>query len=409
MRFPISVLAILIIVGLARADDSDKPWQIHGQVVDERGAPVEDFEAATFWLSNGNWWGETGELLKEAASGKLWTNEGVLAASPKTIAKRLREGRFSLTVEGLPRVTVFAVDKRHERGGIVLVEQSMADKPITITMAPLVRVTAKVYCSEAGRTPNWSNATVYVPDDKGNQTKLMICGSFRGQISFLLPPGKYDFNVYSQSPSASIRTPKGQTGKDAAAAAPARDMRIEIPRGKPTLELGVIDVQLPRDKDGIPRDLMQYYGKVPPELAITDARGVLKGVKLADFRGKWVLLDFWTVSCGPCVYHSLPELTKFYEEHAADRDRFEILAICNTEAENARTIEEFDVLAAPLVKDVWAGKQLPFPVLVDGEGKTFGVYGIQGIPNVLLIDPEGRLVKNGDVTTLAEKLKEKKP
>ena len=67
MRFPTSVLAIFLLVGFARADDSDKPWQIHGQVVDEQGKPVEDFEAATFWLANGNWWDKKGELLKDGA------------------------------------------------------------------------------------------------------------------------------------------------------------------------------------------------------------------------------------------------------------------------------------------------------------------------------------------------------
>jgi thiol-disulfide isomerase/thioredoxin len=408
MHFPKSVLPILIVVGFARADDSDQSWQIYGQVVDEQGTPVEDFEAGTFWLSNGNWWDKAGELLKEATEGKLWKNEGMLAPSPHGIAKRLPEGRFSLTIDDRPRVPVFAVDKRHERGGIVLVEQSAADKPVTITMAPLVRVTAKVYCSEAGRTPDWSNAVVYVPDDKGNHSKLTLCGSFRGQISFLLPPGKYDLDVYSTSPNATLRTTNGQTGKEAAPGPPVRGIRVEIPGSITTLDLGVIDIVLPRDKDGIPRDLTQYYGKVPPELAITDARGVPKEVKLGDFRGKWVLLEFWTVGCVPCVDRSLPELTKFYEEHAADRDRFEILAICNTEMEKAHMIEAFDALAAPLVEKVWAGKQLPFPVLVDGEGKTSGVYGIQGWPTVLLIDPEGHLVKNGDVSTLAEKLKEKK-
>ena len=55
-----------------------------------------------------------------------------------------------------------------------------------------------------------------------------------------------------------------------------------------------------------------------------------------------------------------PELTKFYDEHAADRNRFEILSICNTEYEKAQSIEAFDILAAPLVKNIWAGKQLPF-------------------------------------------------
>src|ERR1043165_8454316 len=106
MRVPISVLAILMLVGSARGDDSDGPWQIHGQVVDEQGAPVEDFEAATFWLANGNWWDEKGDLLKEAAAGKRWTHEGVLAPSPKEIAKRLPGGKFSLTTDRGPRVSI---------------------------------------------------------------------------------------------------------------------------------------------------------------------------------------------------------------------------------------------------------------------------------------------------------------
>ena len=69
----------------------------------------------------------------------------------------------------------------------------------------------------------------------------------------------------------------------------------------------------------------------------------------------------------------------------------------------------FGTLAAPIVEKVWAGKQLPFPVLIDGEGKTSSIYGIHSWPTVLLIDPEGHLVKGGGETTLAEKLKEKTP
>jgi thiol-disulfide isomerase/thioredoxin len=409
MRFPISLFAVLMIAVVARADDEVQPWQVHGLVVDEQGARVEEFEASSFWLANGNWWDEKGELVAEAKAGKLWTNEGVLAPSPHRIAKRLPQGRFSVTEDQYSRLVIFAVDKRRERGGIVEVEQSEAEKPVTIKLEPLVRVTAKFTCSEAGKTPEWTSASVFVPNEKGELWKLMLCGSFRAQASFLLPPGTYNLQGGSDEPGAKLVPPKEQAEKDAAAKLPVRGMRLEVPRGKRELDLGAIDLVLPRDKAGNAVDLTQYYGKAPPELSITDARGVAKTVKLADYRGKWVLLEFWALWCGPCVNRNIPELTKFYEEHAADRDRFQILSVCNTESEGARTLEAYDALAAPLVKEAWGGKQLPFPVLVDGEGKTFGVYGVQGAGDELLIDPEGRLVKGGRLAMLAEKLKEKKP
>ena len=50
MHYRASVLAILCLLApIARADAADEPWKIHGQVV-EQGKPVEDFEAATFWV-----------------------------------------------------------------------------------------------------------------------------------------------------------------------------------------------------------------------------------------------------------------------------------------------------------------------------------------------------------------------
>jgi thiol-disulfide isomerase/thioredoxin len=413
MHYRASVLAILILVGATRADGSDQSWEIHGQVVDEQGTPVEDFDAASFWSSNGKQWDEAGERIKmsgPADIGKFWKEEGVLAAHPSQMVTRLPDGKFSLSVKNRPRVSVFATDKRHERGGFVSVEKGAAEKPITITLVPLVRVHGKIYCPEAGRTPDWTMAVVHPPGDHENYLHFTQCGSVHGEFSFLLPSGKYDFSVYSSSPDARMPKPHERKVKDAPADMPPylSGIRIEVPT-QAALDLGVLNVDLPKDKDGISRDYSQFYGKEPPDLTITDARGVAKDAKLADFRGKWVLLDFWAVWCGPCVQRSLPELTKFYEEHAADRDRFEILAICNTAEEKARTIEAFDALVAPIVEKVWAGKQLQFPVLIDGEGKTSGVYGIQSWPTVLLIDPEGHLVKNGDQTTLAEKLNDKMP
>jgi thiol-disulfide isomerase/thioredoxin len=141
-------------------------------------------------------------------------------------------------------------------------------------------------------------------------------------------------------------------------------------------------------------------------LNITDARGISKDVKLGDLRGKWVLLDFWSLQCGPCLHRSLPELTSLYEEYAKDHKQFEILSICVTDDTNIRTVAEFEAAERPFVGTEWHGKSLPYPVLIDGEGKTRAAYGIGGFPSLLLIDPEGHLVKWGDKAMLEDKLKE---
>jgi thiol-disulfide isomerase/thioredoxin len=427
MHDPAIVLSILILAAVAQADNPDQ-WEIRGQVVDENGTPVENFEAASFWSSNGKLWDEAGKRIKNTGlvdAGKVWKEEGVLAANPALLATRLAEGRFRLAVSERPRVSVFAIDKSRKRGGFVSVEQSAADTPVTITLRPLVRVHGTIDCPEAGRVPDWTMAVVHPPDDSTNYLHFTQCGSIQGKFSFLLPPGKYDLDVTSSSPSARLVRPREQEDRDAPAKVPLtlrgisdgisrmlngrtpRGIRIDVP-AQGELDLGMLNVSLPRDKDGIARDYSQFYGKEPPALLITDALGVSKDVKLADYRGKWVLLDFWAVWCGPCIHQSLPELTKFYEEHAVDRDRFEILSICNTEQEKALTSEAYASLAAPIVEKLWGGKRLPFPVLIDGEGKTSAVYGIRSWPTVLLIDPEGHLVKFGNESMLAEKLEEKK-
>ena len=140
-------------------------------------------------------------------------------------------------------------------------------------------------------------------------------------------------------------------------------------------------------------------GKPAPELSIFDARGVDKNVRLADFRGRWVALEFWGLHCGPCVTESLPALARFYQEHAADRGRFEILAICNCK-EHPATIQEYDRLIEPVMNESWGGKPLPFPVLLDRGKETNDTYGIESYPTTLLVDPEGNLVGEVDLAKL---------
>ena len=59
-----------------------------------------------------------------------------------------------------------------------------------------------------------------------------------------------------------------------------------------------------------------------------------------------------------------------------------------------------------MIEKRWKGKSLPFPILLDASGATVKSYGIQAFPTLVLIDPEGRVVKGGSEALLAEKLKE---
>jgi hypothetical protein len=97
---------------------------------------------------------------------------------------------------------------------------------------------------------------------------------------------------------------------------------------------------------------------------------------------------------------------RFYEEHAAQRDQFEILSICIDYDGGLKSIADVDRALEPIVKHVWGGKTLPFPILLDPTFKTWERFGLPGLGTVILIDPEGKLMK-GDEAVLAEKLKER--
>ena len=96
---------------------------------------------------------------------------------------------------------------------------------------------------------------------------------------------------------------------------------------------------------------------------------------------------------------------EFYEDHAADRDRFEILAFHDG---RAKSFEELDEKMAPIEQVKWKGKKLPFPILLDASGDTVREWGVRSFPTLLLIDPEGKLVKGGTMEMLEKALREGK-
>lgn len=91
---------------------------------------------------------------------------------------------------------------------------------------------------------------------------------------------------------------------------------------------------------------------------------------------------------------------KFYNENKTDE--FEILAFHD---KSARSFSDLDKkLVTPKTRR-WNGQDLPFPILLDSTGKTFKQFEIEGIPTLVLFDPEGRIVGKGSVELLKKALK----
>ena len=127
-------------------------------------------------------------------------------------------------------------------------------------------------------------------------------------------------------------------------------------------------------------------------------------VRLSDFRGKVVVLNFWTRTCRPCR-EEMPALAELARK-ANQRDDVVVLTV-NTDdsAESAREILE-SLLEGPI----------PFPVALDPERTIVtGRYGTRLLPETWFIDPEGIIRARFDgavnwadpmVLTLIETLRE---
>lgn len=113
-------------------------------------------------------------------------------------------------------------------------------------------------------------------------------------------------------------------------------------------------------------------GKPAPDISVTRLDGVKK--KLADFRGKVVLIDFWATWCPPCR-KGLPETQKFYTEYGQKG-----LAVLTVSDESKPTVTAF------LKKN-----NFTFPAYLDPGGATNKAYNIAAIPTVAIIDKKGNL------------------
>ncbi|MFI8422102.1 NHL domain-containing thioredoxin family protein [Streptomyces sp. NPDC085479] len=105
-----------------------------------------------------------------------------------------------------------------------------------------------------------------------------------------------------------------------------------------------------------------------------------KDLKLADFRGRVLILDFWTFCCINCL-HVLDELRELEEKH---RDTLVIVGV-----HSPKFVHEAEHQA---VVDAVERYEVHHPVLDDPELATWKQYAVRAWPTLVVIDPEGYIV-----------------
>jgi uncharacterized protein (TIGR03067 family) len=270
---------------------------------------------------------------------------------------------------------------RHYGRNLVAIEKlspyRLLDSPITLTMRPACRVSGRLTCPELERRKvglGWTSVSIF-PDGKPCNYR---CGSDDQTFHFYVPPGKYTLyangdKVHSVEKAITVRP--GQ-----------RELKVQI--------------EFP-----LPRRLATLEGRPAPEFSEVAAWKNGPPLKLADLRGKCVLVAFWTISCPPCL-EEMPALFDLHEKYRGKGLVVVGIHVDSSSDGKADSVAKLDKLLAGPRKKLWGGKDVPFPVALARHRevrygkdvhqrapcKMAADYGVTFYPANVLIDRRGRIV-----------------
>lgn len=110
------------------------------------------------------------------------------------------------------------------------------------------------------------------------------------------------------------------------------------------------------------------------EISLRDLEGATHHIK--DYRGKWVVVNYWATWCPPCL-EEIPELIQFHDRH---KENDAVVIGINMEQIGGDRLRQF-------VDDYL----ISYPVVVYSDPQQL-VGNVTGLPTTYLIDPEGKVV-----------------
>ncbi len=99
--------------------------------------------------------------------------------------------------------------------------------------------------------------------------------------------------------------------------------------------------------------------------------------KLSDYRGKWVVVNYWATWCPPCL-DEIPELVDFHDRH---KDKDAVVLGVNLEDIGARRLQEFS-----------ESFLISYPVLMGSPDPRSTLGPIPGLPTTYVVSPDGEVV-----------------
>ncbi len=210
------------------------------------------------------------------------------------------------------------------------------------------------YASEEG-IKSWRSSRSYMADVEPD-------GSFRIED---VPPGNYEGHIEVGKWDAEFGRAEGRASLKFTMP-PIQDDQCDKP-----LDLGEITVKF-REPEKL------KVGEPAPDFEVTSLDG--KTIKLADLKGKVVLIDFWATWCGPCKGET-PNLKAVWDKHGKDPRFVMIGASFDKSAKQPRNYAKKHDLG-------W------IHVLAEGgfKSKIGQAYDVRGIPKIVLIGPDGKIV-----------------